>query len=122
MNHVELLGVVASEVRVQEFIAAGKPEPQVKASFLCAVRRRDRTQEPDWVRVETWGVQARNLVRFNGKGSRVAVTGRLRGTFYNPDGKERGGQLRLVVVADQITYLSPPRKEGATETQARARK
>ena len=122
MNHVELLGVVASEVRVQEFIAAGKPEPQVKASFLCAVRRRDRTQEPDWVRVETWGVQARNLVRFNGKGSRVAVTGRLRGTFYNPDGKERGGQLRLVVVADQITYLSPPRKEGVIETKAGARK
>ncbi|MDA8331884.1 MAG: single-stranded DNA-binding protein [Candidatus Dormibacteraeota bacterium] len=122
MNHVELIGVVASEVRVQEFIAAGKPDPQVKASFLCAVRRRDRTQEPDWVRVETWGVQARNLVRFNGKGSRVAVTGRLRGTFYNPDGKERGGQLRLVVAADQITYLSPPRKEGTTETQTRARK
>jgi single-stranded DNA-binding protein len=122
MNHVELLGVVASDVRVQEFIAAGKPEPQLKASFLCAVRRRDRTQEPDWVRVETWGVQARNLVRFNGKGSRVAVTGRLRGTFYNPDGMERGGQLRLVVVADQITYLSPPRKEGTVETQVRARK
>ncbi len=122
MNHVELLGVVASDVRVQEFIAAGKPEPQVKASFLCAVRRRDRTQEPDWVRVETWGVQARNLVRFNGKGSRVAVTGRLRGTFYNPDGKERGGQLRLVVVADQITYLSPPRKEGVPGTKAGARK
>ena len=121
MNHVELLGVVASEVRVQEFIAAGKPEPQVKASFLCAVRRRDRTQEPDWVRVETWGVQARNLVRFNGKGSRVAVTGRLRGTFYNPDGKERGGQLRLVVVADQITYLSPPRKQVATVTKVRGR-
>ena len=122
MNHVELLGVVASEVRVQQFIAAGKPEPQVRASFLCAVRRRDRTQEPDWVRVETWGVQARNLVRFNGKGSRVAGTGRLRGTFYNPDGKERRGQLRLVVVADQITYLSPPRKEGTTRTQVRARK
>ena len=121
MNHVELLGVVASDVRVQEFIAAGKPEPQVKASFLCAVRRWDRTQEPDWVRVETWGVQARNLVRFNGKGSRVAVTGRLRGTFYNPDGKERGGQLRLVVVADQITYLSPPRKEGGAETKVRGR-
>ena len=122
MNHVELIGVVASEVRVQEFLSAGKPEPQVKASFLCAVRRRDRTQEPDWVRVETWGIQARNLVRFNGKGSRVAVTGRLRGTFYNPEGKERGGQLRLVVVADQITYLSPPKRETTAETSARARK
>jgi single-stranded DNA-binding protein len=122
VNHVELIGVVASEVRVQEFLSAGKPEPQVKASFLCAVRRRDRAQEPDWVRVETWGIQARNLVRFNGKGSRVAVTGCLRGTFYNPEGKERGGQLRLVVVADQITYLSPPKREATSESPARARK
>ena len=122
MNHVELIGVVASDVRVQEFLSAGKPEPQVKASFLCAVRRRDRTQEPDWVRVETWGIQARNLVRFNGKGSRVAITGRLRGTFYNPDGKERGGQLRLTVVAEAITYLSAPKAQEAEQmSEPRAR-
>ncbi|MGH7643578.1 MAG: single-stranded DNA-binding protein, partial [Candidatus Dormibacteria bacterium] len=108
MNQVQLIGVVASPVRLEEFPSTAKG-PQTKASFLCAVRRRDRHQEPDWIRVETWGVQARNLVRFNGKGSRVAVLGRLRGSFYNPDGKERGGQLRLVVVAEQITYLSAPK-------------
>lgn len=34
------------------------------------------------------------------------MSGRLRGQFYSADGKERGGQLRLVVVADEITYLS----------------
>ncbi|MGH7641587.1 MAG: single-stranded DNA-binding protein [Candidatus Dormibacteria bacterium] len=110
MNQVQLIGVVASPVKVDEFPASPKG-PQTKASFLFAVRRRDRHQEPDWVRVETWGVQARNLVRFNGKGSRVAVTGHLRGSFYNPDGKERGGQLRMVVVADAITYLSAPKAE-----------
>lgn len=121
MNHVELIGVVASQVRLEEFPAAANG-PQTKATFLCAVRRRTKDQAPDWVRVETWGAQARNLVRFNGKGSRVAITGRLRGTFYNPDGKERGGQLRLTVVAEAITYLSAPRAPEAQEvSEPRAR-
>ena len=121
MNHVQLIGVVASPVQVQEYPAAAKG-PQTKATFLCAVRRRDRSAEPDWIRVETWGVQARNLVRFNGKGSRVAVTGRLRGTFYNPDGQARGGQLRLAVAAESITYLSAPKPPEPAEPPARGRK
>ncbi|MGH7665955.1 MAG: single-stranded DNA-binding protein [Candidatus Dormibacteria bacterium] len=117
MNQVHLIGVVATPVKLDEFPSTSKG-PQTKATFLCAVRRRDRRQEPDWVRVETWGVQARNLVRFNGKGSRVAITGRLRGTFYNPEGGDRGGQLRLVVVAESITYLSAPKVESAQDDSA----
>ncbi len=123
MNHVQLVGVVASQVRLDEF-GAGTEAPRTKATFLCAVRRRTKSQEPDWIRVETWGIQARNLVRFNGKGSRVAIAGHLRGNFYNPDGKETGGQLRLSVVAESITYLSAPRpQEGAAqESASRSRK
>ena len=50
--------------------------------------------------------QARNLVRFNDKGSKVAVSGRIRSDFYNPDGVPNGGQLRSAVVADRIEYLT----------------
>ena len=107
MNHLELIGTIASAIRLQEFGAGD--QARTKASFVCAVHRRRRPAPPDWIRVETWGPQATNLVRFNGKGSRVAVAGHLRGTFYNPDGSDRGGQLRLAVVADTITFLSPPR-------------
>ena len=120
MNHVELIGVVASQVKLEEFPSSAHG-PQTKASFLCAVRRRTKDQAPDWIRVETWGAQARNLVRFNGKGSRVAVSGRLRGTFYNPDGKASGGQLRLTVVAESITYLSAPKAQEAEEPRAKGR-
>jgi single-stranded DNA-binding protein len=113
MNTVHLVGKVASDIRFQEFPAAGGGEARAKASFLMAVRRsvarRDGVKrEPDWIRVETWGVQARNLVKFNEKGSRIAVTGRIRGQFYNPDGGDRGGQLRSVVVAEEIVYLTSP--------------
>lgn len=36
------------------------------------------------------------------------MKGRIRGEFYNPDGGDRGGQLRTVVVAEEIVYLTPP--------------
>lgn len=107
MNEVHLVGRIASEIRRDEFNTRSGMRP--KASFLMAVPKpRKGVVEPDWVRVETWGVQADNLVKYCGKGSRIAVSGRLRGDFYNPDGKTRGGQLRVVVVADAITYLSAP--------------
>lgn len=107
MNTVQIVGRIASEIRHQQF-ATGKS----KASFLLAIRRRPprgSTEEvpPDWIPVETWGAQADNLVRNNGKGSRIGIKGRLQGRFWNPDGGTRGGKMQLVVVADEITFLSP---------------
>ncbi|MGI8608426.1 MAG: single-stranded DNA-binding protein [Candidatus Dormibacteria bacterium] len=123
MNHVQLVEKVASAIRVQEFESRTGGDPKVKASFILVVRRAGKDKDPDWIRVETWGRQATNLVRFNDKGSRIAVVGSIRGQFYNPDGKERGGQLRAAVVADEITYLTPPAKpevEAEAEEPAKA--
>jgi single-stranded DNA-binding protein len=90
----------------------------VKASFLLAVPPPTKGGEPDWVPVETWNVQARNLARFNRKGSRIAVSGRLRSRFYDPNGKERGGSLHPTVVADGIDYLTQPRTEATPAAPA----
>jgi|HubBroStandDraft_6_1064221.scaffolds.fasta_scaffold1093673_2 single-strand DNA-binding protein len=111
MNSVHLVGKIASDIRVQEF--TGK----TKASFLLAVPRPVRDSEPDFVRCETWGKQAENLVKFNQKGSRIAVTGHLRSRFYNPDGGTKGGQLMAAVVAEEIVYLQS-RRPGAAENSA----
>ena len=113
MNTVQLVGKIATDIQLQQFGQAGTDTAKTKATFLLAVGRPVRNAEPDWVRVETWGKQAQNLVRFNGKGSRIAVSGRLRGQFYNPDGGDRGGQLRLIVVAEQIQFLGAPKPDGA---------
>jgi single-strand DNA-binding protein len=108
LNTVNLVGKIATDIKIREF-AKADGETKTKATFLVAVRRAGKDNEPDWIRVETWGRQAQNLVRFNSKGSRVAITGRVRGQFYNPDGGERGGQLKSAVVADEIVYLTPPK-------------
>lgn len=110
---MQLVGKIATDIRLQDFGNAEADNAKTKATFLLAVSRPIRGSEPDWVRVETWGKQARNLVRFNSKGSRIAVSGRIRGQFYNPDGGERGGQLRISVVADQIQFLGAPKTEAA---------
>ena len=112
MNTVQLVGKIATDIRLDQFGQAGTDTAKTKASFLLAVGRPVRNADPDWIRVETWGRQAQNLVRFNGKGSRIAVSGRLRGQFYNPDGGDRGGQLRNIVVAEEIQFLGAPKVDG----------
>ena len=108
MNTVQLVGRIATEIRLQEF-HKGSGGTLYKASFLLAVSPPVKGGQPDFVQVETWGVTAQNLVRFNGKGSRISVKGRVRGQFWNKDGGTRGGKLRQVVVAQQIEFLGAPK-------------
>ena len=113
MNTVQLVGRIATEIRLQEF-TKGSGGTLYKASFLLAVSPPVKGAQPDFVQVETWGVTAQNLCRFNSKGSRISVKGRLRGQFWNPDGGTRGGKLRQVVVAQQIEFLGASKGHGAT--------
>ena len=120
MNQIHLVGVIATEIKVNEYPAKEAGELKVKASFLLGVRRPSSNGERkgDLIRVETWGRQARNLVQFNGFKSRIGITGRLRSEFYNPDGVSKGGQLRSCVVADQIEYLTPKQHPDAVTPAA----
>jgi single-strand DNA-binding protein len=104
MNRVLLIGRIASTIKVEEVSTRLGLRP--RASLLLAVRRpvRDAT-EPDWIRMETWGIQADNLVKHCSKGTLVGIDGHIRGQFLNPDGQVRGGRLRLLVVGEAITYL-----------------
>jgi len=121
MNAVHLSGKVASEIKLRT-VQGREGQQYEKVSLIVAVRRpRGGDGPPDWVRVEAWGVLARNLVRFNRKGSRLVITGRLRSEFYEPTGAERGGQLRYAVVADRIEFMSPPVREVGEEANTSAK-
>jgi single-strand DNA-binding protein len=118
MNTVALVGKIASDIQLREYGSGA--DVKRKATFLLAVPRPVKDGTPDFIRVETWGKQAENLVRFNRKGSRIAVSGRLRSQFYNPDGGTKGGELRSSVVADEIVYLTPPRSKESPSTDGPA--
>ena len=122
MNSVHLVGRIATDIKIREFPSKNGPEPTVKAEFLLVVGAPRKDGQADWLPVETWGSQAKNLVRFNHKGSRIAVTGRIRSHFYDPNGKERGGTLRPTVVAEGIDYLTQPRTAAAEPATRKATK
>jgi single stranded DNA-binding protein len=113
-NSVHLIGNVGTEIKVEEGRRADG-EVWVKARFVLAVNRVGRRsadgQEPapDWIRVEVWGTLARALAQYNGKGSKLAVTGRLRGEYYGPEGERPS--LRITVVAERIDFLTPKARE-----------
>ena len=78
-------------------------------TLLAVPRVRDgRTVGIDWVPIVLRGQQARNAARFLRTGSEVAVTGRLHGRYrLQPALNGRmEKRLLLVVVVDQITFLS----------------
>lgn len=114
MNIITLTGKIASDFDLQELNGKDGHE-LVKVRFLLAVKRRGgKDAGVDFIRVEAWNQLARNLVRFNTKGSRVAVVGRLRSEFYNRDGGDRGGELRSAVVGANIEFLSAPSQRSET--------
>lgn len=103
MNGVHLVGRIASQIEARE--VETQRGRRLVAAFLVAVRRPVRdASEPEWLRVETWGVHAENLTRFCAKGSPVALSGHLRGQFVRVEGQTRE-QLRVAVVAESITFL-----------------
>lgn len=107
MNSVQLIGRIASAIKVEEVNTSLGLRP--RASLLLAVRRRLREAvEPDWIRVEVWGAHADNLAKYCDKGRLIAVEGHVTGRFLDPSGETRGSRLRLLVVADSVTYLDRP--------------
>ena len=79
-------------------------------SFGVAVndrRRNPHTQEwedhPNFVDVTVFGARAEALSRYLSKGTKVAVSGKLRYSSWERDGQKRS---KLEVIAEEIEFLS----------------
>jgi single-strand DNA-binding protein len=106
MNHVSLIGNLATDVELKE-VGEGKKV----ATFLLAVDRFTQDGGADFFRVAVWDRQAEICEQFLSKGQRVAVDGRLRSTSWeDADGKRR---TAVDVVARFVQFLTT--REGATE-------
>jgi single-strand DNA-binding protein len=128
MNRVQLIGNLGRAVELRE-LGGGK----VVGKTILAVSRMRKGERSgtDWIPLTLWDRQAQSAARYLGRGSRVAVEGRLHGDFVpvkgGGEGEGKRSQLRLEVVVDRITYLTPPRRggeaagaEAAEETSAQA--
>lgn len=114
-NTIHLIGNVATEITRNDYT---RPDGEVltKVRFLLATDkdlkpREDGKRWPaDYVPVEVWGAIARAVAEYQGRGSKLAVRGRLKGEFWRPEGAEKD-KLDLVVVADHVDFLGPRRTE-----------
>jgi single-stranded DNA-binding protein len=73
--------------------------------------------------VTLWDRQAQAAARYLDKGSRIAIQGRLHGDYVpvrgQAEGEAKRTQLRLEVIVDRITYLSPMKRPGEASTEGR---
>lgn len=101
MNSVNLVGRLTRDV---ELGYRGKEQTAV-ATFNLAIDRvgKDGNKTADFPRIIVFGRQAENAEKYIGKGSQVAVMGRIQTGSYEKDGKT---VYTTDVVATNIEYLS----------------
>ena len=114
MNTVQLVGRIGSKFIEERYPRDGE-EDLLKVRFLLKVKKPVKVPEgeiprPEWVRIEVWGPVAASLIAWNRKGSRIGITGRMRGDLYQPEGAAFP-EIRMAVVAERIDFLSDPPKE-----------
>jgi single-strand DNA-binding protein len=85
-----------------KYIPSGIPV----ASFTLAVDRpftnKDGEKETDFIPIVVWRKQAENCASYLGKGSLVAVEGRIQVRTYEQEGQRR---YMTEVVADNVRFL-----------------
>lgn len=82
------------------------PNGKAVAKFTLAVdrpRRADSEKETDFIPVVAWGKTAENCTNYIGKGSLVAVEGRIQVRTY--EAKDGGKRWATEVVADNVRFL-----------------
>lgn len=106
MNRVILTGRVANNLELRTTTS----EKSV-CDFNLAVNRpiiRDGETKADFVKCQVWGNQAKNLCKYQSKGSLIAIDGTLRIDTYEKDGKRKYNNYVLV---NSIEFLSSKSKE-----------
>src|SRR5579884_47382 len=92
------------------------PKGRPVARVLLAVDRVpvNGQRGADWVRLVLWGRQAEVCSQYAGKGSLVAVEGRLSSEWYEREGRK---ELATEVVVERLDFLAlrPANGSGAAE-------
>ena len=103
LNRVVLIGRLTRPVELRH-TQSGK----AVANFTLAVNRRVR-DEADFIPVVAWDKQAESCAQYIGKGSLVAVEGRLQVRKY----EDKDGNNRVIaeVVADSVQFLDSKKRE-----------
>lgn len=101
LNRVVLIGRLTKDVDIRN-----TPNGKAVATFTLAVDRKYKKDEADFIPVVVWGKSAENCAEYIGKGSMVAVDGRIQTRNYEKDGRK---VYITEVIADDVRFLDKKR-------------
>lgn len=81
-------------------------------AFTVAVPRTYNREETDFINCKAWGKVAENMSKYCGKGSKVAIDGRIQVRSY--DAQDGTKKYVTEVIADSVEFLST-KKESEKE-------
>ena len=101
MNNVILIGNISTDLELKQTMN-GKSVCQ----FNLAIN--GYGEKTDFVPVQVWNKQAENLVKFQQKGSKIGVVGRISVDNYEQDGQKK---TFTKVVAHEVEFLGTKQQE-----------
>jgi len=101
LNRVILIGRLTRDPELK-YIPSGTPVANFTLAVDRAFTNKQGERETDFVPVVVWQKAAENCAKYIGKGSLVAVDGRLQVRSYEQDGQRR---TFTEVVAEDVRFL-----------------
>ena len=114
MNQVTLVGRIANDLELKQ-TQTGK----LFCQFNLAVTRFGG-EGADFIPVQVWNKAAENLVKFQTKGSQIAISGRLNVESYETEGQKR---TFTKVIVNEVEFLgSKPQEKTVAEVRYEQKK
>lgn len=104
MNDVILIGRISTDLELKEITGDKK-----LVNFNIAINRQGTKDKTDFIPCTCFNEIAENLVKYQKKGSLIAVKGSIRQNEYTD--KEGNKRYSLNVIASRIQYLESTNKE-----------
>lgn len=105
MNSVNIIGNIGHDLELRH-TGSGK------AVLNMNIAVNDYHDEVHWFRIVLWNKQAENTMKYCGKGSKVAISGRLSTSKYNDNsGKEIVNTEIVAVGIDFLSHQDDQKKE-----------
>lgn len=105
MNSINLVGRITKDLELRS-----TPNDKSVCEFSLAVNRIG-SEGTDFINCQVWSKQAENLVKYQGKGSLIGISGQLRVETYK--GKDDKTRYKTYVLANNIEYLETKKQEAA---------
>lgn len=112
MNSINIIGNLTKDVEIQYT----QNNKAVTTVTLAVNEGYGDNQKTYFIDVQVWETQAENLAKYCGKGSKIAVTGKLIQQTWEYEGKK---QSKVLIQANNVMFLDS-KKEGQAEVLSKA--